>query len=281
MKRLPDIPVLQIVPTDALHPHERHDDQRAKPLVADLQASGMLKNPPIVMPLGGERIRYVVLDGANRVLAMKLLGLPHALVQVAHPNGDSVDVKTWNHIVMCQQPEALFERLNRARDLVLQAAEESQVGFALDQGEALAALAAFPDRLYKIVGQGGESLAEHLQILNHLADCYYEKCRFERTGASTLRELEGYYPDMACLVIFPNFEVRDVVTAAAEGIYFPSGITRFLVSPRALRMNYPLDRLSASKSIEEKQAELQSWISERMQKRQVRFYAESTFLFDE
>lgn len=281
MKHLPDIPVLQIVPTDALYPHERPDDQRAQPLVADLQATGMLKNPPIVMPLGGGRIRYVVLDGANRVLAMRRLGLPHALVQVAHPNGDSVDIKTWNHIVMCQHPEEIFERLGRARDLELQSVEPDEVNHALDRGDALAALAAFPDRVFKIVGQETMSLAERLDLLNHLADCYYEKCRFERTGASTLRELQGYYPDMACLVIFPNFEVRDVVTAAAEGLYFPSGITRFLVSPRALRMNYPLDRLSASKSIEEKQAELQAWISARMQERQVRFYAESTFLFDE
>jgi hypothetical protein len=48
-----------------------------------------------------------------------------------------------------------------------------------------------------------------------------------------------------------------------------------------LRLNYPLDKLKSNHSLAEKNAELTRWIQERYAQRGVRFYAESTYLFDE
>jgi hypothetical protein len=53
------------------------------------------------------------------------------------------------------------------------------------------------------------------------------------------------------------------------------------MSPRALRVNYPLEELSANKSLEDKNAALDRWVNERVARKGVRFYAESTVLFDE
>jgi hypothetical protein len=54
-----------------------------------------------------------------------------------------------------------------------------------------------------------------------------------------------------------------------------------VISPRALRLNFPIAILAEDRAIEEKQQALAEWVRERVGGRHVRFYAESTFLFDE
>jgi hypothetical protein len=280
MKRLPDLPHLAIVPTESLQPHEHIDPQRAEPLVEALRQDGILKNPPIVLPLGGARLRYVVLDGANRVLALSALGLPHALVQVTHPNADTVDVKTWNHVVLCPDPDELLARLTADPVLHLVESDHDRAAEALEDEAAEAYVAVRNGPVWK-VENSLEELADRLEALNHVVSAYDGQWAFERTSAVRPRELNHLYDQQGCLVVFPSFGVDDVVTAAAEGLYFPSGITRFVISPRALRVNFPVDRLAADTTLEQKQLDLESWIKQLMRRRQVRFYAESTFLFDE
>jgi hypothetical protein len=280
MKRLPDLPHLAIVPTDSLQPHEHTDPQRAVPLVEALRQDGMLKNPPVVLPLGGERIRYVVLDGANRALALAKLGLPHALVQVAHPNGDSVDVKTWNHAVLCPDPQDLIQILRADPVIRLVESDHDEAAEALETETAEAYLAVSGGAVWK-VENGQQSLGDRLGALNRVVASYDGRWNFERTSAVRPQELDHLYDRMGCLVVFPNFGVQDVVTAAAQGLYFPTGITRFVISPRALRVYFPVARLAADTPLHQKQADLEDWIKQLMKRRQIRFYAESTFLFDE
>ena len=86
---------------------------------------------------------------------------------------------------------------------------------------------------------------------------------------------------MTGLFVFRRFEVEEVVTAVTQDRLLPGGLTRFVVSPRALRVNYPLERLASSANQDQKQSELDAWIQERVASRRVRYYAEATFLFDE
>jgi hypothetical protein len=46
-----EIPKLQFVPVTSLLRHERHDDERTRPLILRIQSSGIFRNPPIVSPL--------------------------------------------------------------------------------------------------------------------------------------------------------------------------------------------------------------------------------------
>jgi hypothetical protein len=68
---------------------------------------------------------------------------------------------------------------------------------------------------------------------------------------------------------------------AEKGLRLPSGITRFSINLRALNLNYPLKDLSNSQSTKIKQKQLESWIQERKQNRNIRYYPESTVLFDD
>ena len=78
-------PRLVLLPLGDLLEHERHDDQRASPLITHLQESGLLRNPPIVTPLKDGSSRYLILDGPNRVAALRHLDFEHVAVQVVSP----------------------------------------------------------------------------------------------------------------------------------------------------------------------------------------------------
>jgi len=86
---------------------------------------------------------------------------------------------------------------------------------------------------------------------------------------------------MAALVIFPSYRPTDILRLVREGERVPSGITRHIIPMRALRINIPLSVLLADEPLEAKQAWLQEWWQERMAANAVRYYTESTFLFDE
>ncbi len=53
------------------------------------------------------------------------------------------------------------------------------------------------------------------------------------------------------------------------------------MTPRALRVNYPLSELMDGKTLVEKNNALQQWLQARIVDRGVRCYEEATILFDE
>ncbi len=281
MKRpSPDMPDLRIISASGLHPHEYPDEQRAEPLEEALRRDGVLKNPPIVLPVDDEQSEYVVLDGANRITAIKMLGIPHVLVQVVHPNGDKVRVKTWNHVLLGEKPAELLQRFRSLNGFHMDASGSRRARAALEAGEALVNVMLPPQEIYEIKTDG-QSLQTRIRMLNEFVSAYRSEVAFERTSASEVEGLGEVYTELSCLVVFPAFRTDEVVEGASRGLHFPPGITRFIVSPRALRLNYPLERLERNLDLEAKQAELEEWIRERKRNRRVRFYAESTFLFDE
>jgi hypothetical protein len=280
MKPLPDLPDLQIVPLATLYPHEHQDERRSAPLVESLRASGVLRNPPIVLPVGDRSERFVVLDGANRTTACRLLGLRDILVQVVHAGSASVRVETWNHAVSCVSVEGLVETLQRFPELALVPSDLDRAGFNLSAGASLAYVSLPGERVLEVVAET-KPLSWRVSNLNRLVDSYKGICELERTSARNVEGLERVFPEIAGLVVFSRFEAEEIVDVAAAGLLLPAGLTRFVVSPRALRVNYPLERLAGDGPIEAKRRALAGWIRDALHEHRVRFYAEATFLFDE
>jgi hypothetical protein len=279
MKPSPDLPQLRILPIHQLHPHELPDDQRAEPLAVSIRRDRVLRNPPIVQMLYGLDA-YVVLDGANRVSALRLLEVPHVLVQVVDPETDEVDVRTWNHVLLGSDSSAMRERLGQFDRMSF--VRSSGEGFGPELQQDLASVVLHFSDGESWMGQLEiPDLLERVEALEQLVDAYQGRVHYERTNADNLGSLPQAYRMAACLVVFPEFSTEEVITAAASGWRFPAGITRFVVSPRALRLNYPLEILEGGHPLEDKQAHLQEWIRERIKHRRVRYYSESTFLFDE
>jgi hypothetical protein len=280
MRPLPDLPHLQIVPVESLQPHEAVDEDRVGPLIAALKSEGLLRNPPIVLPVTGRAAEYVVLDGANRTTAMRKMGILTALVQVVHPDESDVRVETWNHVVLDLTPEQLLRIVGDIEAIRVSTADIEQASFDLQTGEALCYVC-LPDGAVWEVTTEPSRFQDRIVQLGLLSDSYTHAGRIERASVTRCEGLNRVYPSLAGLVVFPRFEVGQIIAVAADGLLFPPGLTRFVVSPRALRLNYPLERLAADRPIEQKQAELETWVRKAVARRAVRYYAEATFLFDE
>ncbi len=274
-------PTLRILPVDKLLRHEFHDEQRSKPLMERLRASGVLRNPPIVAPLGDGSGRYMVLDGANRTTALELLGLPHAIVQVVEPDDPGLELKTWNHVLWGWDTDEFLEAIGKLEGVSLREIDstvkrpqsawpvKTLVWLQRPSGEAWIARSIPGD------------LASRAQELVAIPRLYADKAQIDRTTAQQVSELDGKYEDLTAIVVYPPFTVREVLELCGQGVLLPPGITRFTISPRALRVSYPLDALSANKSLEAKNKALEDWLKERTARKGVRYYAEATVLYDE
>lgn len=110
---------------------------------------------------------------------------------------------------------------------------------------------------------------------------YKKQFTFYRVLSNNFQELKKQYRNATCLVIFPKFKPRDIIKFALHNKKIPSGITRHLVSSRALRVDLPLSLLNSKKSLPEKNKWLEKIIQNKLLTKQIRFYSEPTFLFDE
>jgi hypothetical protein len=277
MKQIPALPEMQIVDTESMQPHEEIDEGRSHRLIRDLQTQGFLKNPPAVWRVEGEAERYVVLDGANRTMAVREMGFPHMLVQIAN---EGVEVRNWNHILSSGDLSAMLERVRQISGVDVSETDEFRAAAALAREESIAYMV-LPDGVTWQLGSDGAGITEKLTYLTEFVRQYEGKFRRERTTTANLNGLTNFFPDMNCLIVFPQFSVSDVIEIASRGHMFPSGLTRFLIPQRALRVNFPLAMLADRSPIEEKRRALEDWIRQRVEQRRVRFYAESTFVFDE
>ena len=277
-----ELPDLRFVEVARLVPHERHDDQRAEPLVRRLREAGMLKNPPIVAPLGNEGRgdeRFVVLDGANRVSAAHSAGLPHLLVQIVRYDDPSVRLSTWHHALIGPTRADLETMWARIPGLERVDSEPRHARAVLARREAFA-LAQVGAQTIEL--RGGSDLHAQNDLLNAVVDGYRDRYRFHRVTSDWLGDARGRFPDVTALVVFPRFEQAEILELAVSGARMPAGITRHLIPWRALRVNVPLEVLADPKrSATEKDAWLQERIQTRVAERGVRFYEESTVLFDE
>ena len=278
----PRLPDLRFVAVDALVPHERHDEQRMRPLARKLREQAVLKNPPIAARVEiaeGETI-YVVLDGANRASAARDAGFPHMVVQVVDYGGPDVQLSTWSHALMGYPRDELGITLSRIPGLECRPETLVHARALLARREALAYVVCGDGNVDTL--HGGGDLRERTELLNRLVDSYREDTRFVRVVSDSLGAARARHPDVTALVVFPNFQPDEVVELALSGARVPAGITRHLVRWRALRLNVPIDRLADTKqSLEAKNAWLKEWIDEKLRQRAVRFYEESTVSFDE
>jgi hypothetical protein len=274
------MPVLRFVSVESLVPHEQHDEQRAAPLVERMLQEGMLRNPPIVTPLAPGDSRYVVLDGANRAIAARKAGFPHLAVQVVDYDDPGVRLTTWHHALSDFPVAELHEALAAVTDLECHDTDLLHARAVLARREALAVIALPDDRACTL--HGGGDLHHRNALLNSVVDVYRRRARFHRVPHDSLVEEQSRHPEVTALVVFPHFEPAEVLELATSGARLPAGITRHLVRWRALRVNVPIERLAdASTSLEEKNRWLQGWVLETLEQRRVRFYEESTVLFDE
>ncbi len=263
-------PDLRIVLTDTLRPHEDHDSQRSQPLIERLASETVVINPPIVAPMGASQL--LVLDGANRFQALSHLGYPHILVQVAPYESGYVELKTWRHVVCDWQRETLMEHIRQLEDIqILNGQHNSAIAHIIFQDNSVAAL------MSPI-----ENTHERNAALRQVVSIYQQNATLQRTALVEPTDIWDLHPTAVAIVEFPHYQPADIIAAARYKAYLPPGISRHIIQGRALKVNYPLAVLrDETMGLAEKNDQLRQWVQEKLAHRQVRYYAEASYLFDE
>jgi L-serine kinase (ATP) / ParB family transcriptional regulator, heme-responsive regulator len=277
---LAELPTLTFLPVEALIIHERHDDQRTRPLIIRIRNSGVFRNPPIVCPLQDGSDRYMVLDGANRTTALQEMDFQHVLVQVVQPDHPGLALQNWNHVVWELGPDRFLSGIHDLPGIRMMPEHESKAEPDLSGDCGLALVLSCNGHIYNLCTTAGD-LETRVEQLNLIVDSYKDRARLDRTSSRDVHLLGQIYPQFSGLVIFPNFKIEAVMQLAGKGYLLPSGLTRFTISPRALHLNYPLEELASDAPLEVKNQRLHKWLQERLERKSVRYYAEATFLFDE
>ncbi len=261
-------PNLRVVPVSSLHPHEEHDSQRSKPLAERLRTETTMINPPLVAHMSDDQ--YVVLDGANRFHAFTELGYPHILVQIASYDSGYVELSNWQHVV-AGDPQ-FIQQLRQVPEIALVGGEapDTIARLRLPGDDSIAVCA------------GAQTLKERNAVLCKFVAVYQQNARLHRTALTDPEEIWSLYPEANAIVFFPPYSPADIIAAAEQHAYLPPGISRHIVNGRAIRINYPLDLLrDPNVSLEQKNADLLKWMQNKLANRQVRYYAEATYQFDE
>ncbi len=263
-------PDLRIVLTETLHPHEEHDSQRSQPLMERLANETVVINPPIVAPIGTSQ--FLVLDGANRFHAFSHLNYPHILVQVAPYESGYVELKTWRHLVCDWQEDALIEHIKQLGDIqIVQGQVSSAIAHIILRNNTVLALVS-----------PVENTHERNAALRKIVRIYQQKATLQRTALVEPSDIWGLHTTAIAIVEFPHYQPADIIAAARYNAYLPPGISRHIIQGRALKVNYPLDLLRDEKaSLSEKNEQLRQWIQQKLAARQIRYYAEASYLFDE
>jgi len=273
-----EIPDLRFVATGDLVLHEQHDVSRSAPLSERIRRDGILKNPPVVAPINGDQ-RFVVLDGANRTTALADLAVPHIVVQVVDYDDPDLILDTWYHLVADVPRDEFAAAIQNIPGITFQRGDLLHARAALARRDAIAYVVCPNSDVF--IARGERDLHTRAAQLNALVDAYRYRSRIYRVNTDHLDRVQPYYENVTALVVFPHYEPSEIIELARNSARLPAGITRHVIPRRALRLNIPFEMMAKDQPLAKKNEWLAAWLRRKLADKEIRFYQESTWLFDE
>lgn len=275
--KIGELPNLRIVPISEILFHEDPDEERSSKLIEYLRKENRLKNPPVVATHSGSN-RYILLDGANRLTALRHLNIPDVLVQHIDLFDPGLIFLHWHHAVEKFSKDDFLEKINNLPDIKITKSPEINL-INNDNGDLLCQIQ-FADRSICEV-HAHTDLFQRVKDLRNITNIYKGFQYMDRVSYTNLEHLKNNYSQFCALIVFRKLVKEELVEVTNHGMRVPSGITRIILPKRALRINVPLDILRFDVSTEQKNYWLQNRVNEQIRDKSIRFYHEPTFLFDE
>jgi hypothetical protein len=273
-----ELPEIRMLSSEKLVTHEDCDPRRVEKLSQRIRQEGLFKHPPIVAEIPNAD-RYVVLDGANRTTAVQSLSMPHIVAQLVQYEEPGVVLDTWYHVVAGMPIQDFEHSLTQVTGLKLEDSSLEQARQALAEHHAAAYIVC--ESGVRIVCNTSGQLCPDVCMLKSIVSAYSGRSDIFRASNDIWAKQKPYYPGITALVIFPRLTPQDVIEAARTGQKVPTGITRHIISPRALNINIPLWVLAVDWPLAQKERWLAEWLMERMSSDAIRYYSEPTFTFNE
>jgi hypothetical protein len=257
--------------------HEHIETRRVERLIARLQSDQLLKNPPIVVESEG---RYILLDGATRITALQRLDCRDVVVQIVAYDAPGLKLETWNHLLIDLPLGEFFATLHQVLDLHIEPTLWEDAQAALAQRTSIGTLVLSDGSVFAL-RTTCHTLDAQTRVLNQVVAAYEGRGEMYRVAHTDLECLLTEHARVSALMVFPHYRPDEICHLALNGSKLPTGITRHIIPGRAMRINIPLDLLRTAEPLEQKNAWLDAWMKTKLRERQVRFYQESVFLFDE
>jgi hypothetical protein len=187
-----------------------------------------------------------------------------------------VELDTWGHLVTGISQETFTQSLAKV-SLNLDLTTRQDARERLARHEIAASIANSNGEVFALTGGASDT-----QVLHQLTSVYNGQSIIHRVTTDDLTELLPYHDDVTALIRFPRYTPEEILYLASNGHKLPTGITRHVIPGRALRVNLPLSVLmDEGRTTEGKNERLRAWISHKLARREIRYYQEATFLFDE
>jgi len=272
-----ELPELEIMPIDQIVFHEEPDNERSSSLKNFIQKDGKLKNPPMVAYYENSA-HYILLDGANRVTALKELNIQDIIVQKVDLFDPDLQFLHWHHAVEKFQKEEFLEKLRAIQGAVIE--KYPMITVSHEENSHYLCQVQFSDETtFRVFADG--SLFDRVRKMNQVTDIYHGFKTMDRVSYTNLEHLKQHYPDFCAVVCFQKITKEELVRVVKNKMKLPSGVTRIILPKRALRLNVPLDILRFQAPVAEKNHWLQQRINLQVKDKSIRFYYEPTFMFDE
>ncbi len=278
---------LRFARTEDVYLHEETDPLRVSRLRASLERENFLRNPPIAAEMGDGR--FVILDGATRTTALRQMEVPHILLQVVPYTEPDTRLEAWYHVLPDQAADlarayverhaAISSRVSVPDARRALAARHSTA--ALVEADGMARLLTLHTEHPWNVSTPEHGTTSAATLLRGLVETYGGAGEIYRIVHDDLIDIVQREDHCPTVVMFPTFTPDEIVGVAEHQDLLPAGITRHLISGRALTINVDLSMLRDAQPLTEKNRWLYEWLTKKILEKKVRYYHEPVFIFDD
>lgn len=258
---------LQLVDLKDVCLHEAHEESRLLETSRAIEKDGMLRHPPLAVRMRDGR--YLIIDGAHRTGALRVLGCVKVPLQVVEESDFTLEA--WFHAVPVGEWQ---EAVRRDPSLRLTELRESEQPLA-EMVEA--------DGSLTYIYAASSSQSEHSQS-SHMQSSSSRSARLHAwqklvaayTTAHAVNRIAPTRPHVVqpstVLMRYPACTLQDLEEAVLAGDVMPAGVTRFTVAGRLLNLCIPLEVLhEASFEAERWERLLDRWAGS------LRLYSEAVY----
>ncbi len=284
-----DLFELRFVHLEDLIFHETCDFKRTQKLAEEIGRDGHLKNPVLVgytnpdedqQSNNGKCEKWLVLDGVNRVSALRLLNIHDVLVQSVNYEDEKVRLSSWNHLVFDAKKEEIIERI-KDLNLEVSSCPLNWRKEALKHQKTISYFL-FRDMSGMVVNDAGFTPEDRVRELCQLIATYngrFEICYLD--SETHLLSVFDHFKRSSAINMIPRFDKKEILDLAQKDILLPFGLTRFIVPNRILGLEVSCSVLSAQTPLFEKNSFLKELLVYRIKTKKAKFYQESVTLFNE
>jgi L-serine kinase (ATP) / ParB family transcriptional regulator, heme-responsive regulator len=249
---------LKLIEIDKILLHEPYEPARLTKIKNAIKLEGVVRNPIIALSLDTEK--YLVLDGAHRLNALKEMGCLRVPIQIVNPN--QVVIHAWHHLVSIGE---WFEKLKKHPSIVV-------TRTSINNETPVASLS-FHDNesLYFYVNHSTIDASKKFEVWHDIVNSYSNHQEVIRLPAHSEENpkpgfIRIHYPATCMETIRKVVQLKKL---------YPAGVTQFNVNGRLLNLRIPYHFL-ISKNVDE--LEWEKLCNHREDK--LRLYSEKVYLYE-